>query len=37
MWPVLSGCIGIHVVKIYLARSRWFFGGFVAFFTCLLP
>ncbi len=37
MWPVPSGCIGIHTVKIYQARSRHFFGWFVAIFTCLLP
>lgn len=30
MWPVPSGCIGIHTVKIYQARSRQFFGWFVA-------
>ena len=30
MWPVPSGCIGIHTVKIYQARSRQFFRWFVA-------
>ena len=25
MWPVASGCIGIHAVKIYQVRSRQFF------------
>ena len=33
MWPVPSGCIGIHAVKIYQARSRQFFGRFVACFS----
>ena len=37
MWPVASGCIGIHAVKIYQVRSRQFFGWFVAIFTYLLP
>jgi hypothetical protein len=37
MWSAPSGCIGIHTVKIYQARSRQFFGWFVAIFTCLLP
>ena len=37
MWPVASGCIGIHAVKIYQVRSRQFLGWFVAIFTCLLP
>lgn len=29
--------ITMHEVKIYQARSRQFFGWFVAVFTCLLP
>ncbi len=32
MWSAPSGCIGIHTVKIYQARSRQFFGWFVAIF-----
>ncbi|WP_366534806.1 hypothetical protein, partial [Yersinia pestis] len=31
------GCIDMHKVKIYQARSRRFFGRFVAIFACLLP
>lgn len=31
MWPVASGCIGIHAVKIYQVRSRQFSGGLLPF------
>lgn len=31
MWPVPSGCIGIHAVKIYQARSRQFSGDLLPF------